>query len=101
MICIILSLLLFIANHFVNSGKPKTSKKPLLWLAGISILAIAAISISIYIIAPPLLASLGFKPAYDCVSDYNVGFNTASYCGAYCTNKSAPKPPGNCTCLMY
>jgi hypothetical protein len=97
MICIILSVLLFIANHFWNSGKPKTSKKPRLWLAGAAILVIAFISIIIYIVTPPLLGALGLQTEDPCLSNPP----TPPYCGEYCANKSVPKSSENCTCLMY
>lgn len=97
MICIIISVLLFIANYFWNSGKPKTSKKPLLWLAAVSILIIAFVSIVIYIITPPLLGALGLQTEDPCLSNPPV----PPYCGEYCRDQNIKPASENCTCLMY
>ncbi|MFH0884642.1 MAG: hypothetical protein V1861_02950 [Candidatus Micrarchaeota archaeon] len=99
MICIILGVLLHIANYFINSRKPKTSKKPLLWLAGTAILIIAIISIAIYILTPPLLAALGVKPVQGCEVDSSPDYYTPPYCGEYCNNRSIAPAYENCTCM--
>ncbi len=101
MICVLLAIALYIADYFVNSGKPKSSKKPLLWVAATSVLLLAAISIVIYIIAPPLLNAMGVQTGPpECQTAYQPN-PEPPYCGDYCTNRSAPKSSENCTCLLY
>lgn len=109
MICLILGILLHIANYFWNSGKPKTSKKPLLWLAGIWIFVIGVLCLIIYVILPPIITilahdgnALGADGGYDPCSQYDDPYSKLTpsppYCGDYCYNKSVPKDYQNCTC---
>jgi glucose uptake protein GlcU len=98
MICIILGVLFHIANYFINRGKPKTSKKPRLWLAGTSLLLLALLAIVIYILAPVLLKSLGINAETSCVSSSP---SVPPYCGAYCHNRNITPASENCTCLLY
>jgi hypothetical protein len=97
MICIILGVLLHIANYFINSGKPKTSKKPLLWLAGTFVVLFAMICVVLYILAPIILNSFGIRGEDPCVSNQPP---VPPYCGEYCHDSSAAKSSENCTCLM-
>ncbi|MCI0504000.1 hypothetical protein L0Y65_04780 [Candidatus Micrarchaeota archaeon] len=97
MICIILSVFLFIANYFWNGGKPKASKKTRLWLAGAAILVIAFISIVTYIVTSPLLGALGLQTEDPCLTNPPV----PPYCGEYCRNQNIKPASENCTCIMY
>jgi hypothetical protein len=106
MILIIIGILLHAANYFLNSGKPSTKKKPLLWLAGTWILALSFLLIVIYIISPPIARMLlGPGNASDpCNTYYQPAGNYTPqlpYCGAYCANHSRFKDYPNCTCEMY
>jgi hypothetical protein len=96
MVCIILAVLLHITNHFVNSKKPKTSKKPLLGLGGNLFIVLAVLGIAVYIILPLVAGALGIGAGDPCNPP-----TVPPYCGEYCQNSSVPKPSNNCTCLMY
>jgi hypothetical protein len=107
MICVIVSVLLFIANYFLNRGKPKTSKKSLLWLAGIAVFVLGVLSMAIYISLPPIMAALrgpDYFPADPCDPYSSSVYRPPEpppFCGEYCHNQSVPKSSGNCTCLIY
>jgi hypothetical protein len=103
MIFLIIGVMLHIANYFINSGKPKTSRPPLLWLAGTLFLALAVLGIIVYVVFPPIMAVLiGPNVTQNpCYPDSSPEPDLPPYCGGYCTNKSIPKPNESCTCLMY
>ncbi len=107
MICIIVSVLLFIANYVITSRKPKTSKKSLLWLAGIAVFALGVLSIIIYIALPSLVSALrgpDYFPADPCDPYYSPAYSPSEpppFCGEYCRNQSIKPASENCTCLRY
>ena len=91
MIFLILGLVLHAANYLLKSGKPKTAKRPLLWLGGTAFLLLFILGIAIYILMPFILPE-------PCIVEQS---DLPPYCGEYCQNSSIPKYAWNCTCLQY
>ncbi len=102
MICLIASFLLFTANYLWGRSQPKPPKKPLLWLGGAALLALAVFCIAIYVIAPSLYLLLLYK-GDALAADGNDPCKSAAlpYCGEYCRNRSVEPASENCTCIMY
>ena len=100
MLCIILSAILYVANYFINSGKPKTTKKPLLWLASIAVFVLAVLGIAIYIILPPIMLLVKGSDSVPLGADCYPNYQEPPYCGDNACINSTPPAGRNCTCLM-
>lgn len=100
MMCIILGVLLHAVNYFINSNKPKTSKKPLLWVAETVILVIAFVSMFVYLATPVIIKSFGIDVQNPDCPPGNQD-NLPPYCGEYCHNQSVAPAYENCTCIQY
>jgi len=101
MVCIILSILFFIANYFWNSGKPKTSKKPLLWWAGTLVFVLSVVSIAVYIVLPPIITALrgpDYVSTDPCDPYYTPEKAPLKDCGENCIYNGTTGEFVNCTC---
>jgi hypothetical protein len=100
MLCIILSAILYVANYFVNSGKPKTSKKPLLWLASVAVFVLAVLGIAIYILLPPVMSLVMGSDSVPLGASCYPDYHEPPYCGDDTCRRANWTGASNCTCLM-
>lgn len=101
MLCILIGIILHLVNFFIYDKKPKEAKKSWLGTARNILLCLAALSIIVYILAPPILSMLFGKDIF--LSGCASSPQTPPYCGQdYCNKKPGSVPfSSNCTCLEY
>ena len=87
MILIIMGVIALFFSFFV--------KKPIVRVIGIALLLVAVLTMTVYVLIPPLFSASGVK-IIDCSRQI-----VPPYCGSVCYNSSFNESGKNCTCIMY